>query len=104
MTVSNKCGHRGEREISRKTIARGMPGETGVTVVTTLVCFILFRTRGCGCIAHPAFPAPSVFLGERFMHHSGASRREMRGAMSRFDVIARSDPSAAPHPPPPPPE
>src|ERR1700710_2754758 len=23
-----------------KTIARGMPGETGVTVVTTLVCFV----------------------------------------------------------------
>src|SRR6266571_5475395 len=42
-----------------KTIARGMPGDSGVTVVTTLVCFILFRTRGCGCIKRPAFPAPS---------------------------------------------
>ena len=46
-----------------KTIARGMPGETGVTVVTTLVCFILFRTRGCGRIKRPAFPAPSEFQG-----------------------------------------
>src|SRR5438093_9307660 len=27
MTVSNKPGHRGEREISRKTIARGVPGD-----------------------------------------------------------------------------
>jgi hypothetical protein len=26
-TVSNKRGHRGEREVSRKTIARGMPGD-----------------------------------------------------------------------------
>src|SRR5258705_6126046 len=26
-TVSNKPGHRGEREVSRKTIARGMPGD-----------------------------------------------------------------------------
>src|SRR6266487_6566761 len=34
--------------------------ESGEPVVTTLVCFILFRTRGCGCIGHPAFPAPSV--------------------------------------------
>jgi hypothetical protein len=25
--VSNKPGHRGEREVSRKTIARGMPGD-----------------------------------------------------------------------------
>src|SRR5258705_1278804 len=33
-TVSNKPGHRGEREVSRKTIARGMPGVSGVTVVT----------------------------------------------------------------------
>src|SRR6266487_5197189 len=32
---------------------------SGVTVVTTLVCFVLFRTRGCGCIKRPAFPAPS---------------------------------------------
>jgi hypothetical protein len=31
--------------------------------------------RGCGCIGRPAFPTPSVFKGERFMHHSGASRR-----------------------------
>src|SRR5260370_7619985 len=64
-TVSNKPGHRGEREVSRKTIARGMPGETGVTVVTILVCFVLFRTRGCGCIERPAFPAPSIIEGHR---------------------------------------
>ena len=44
-TVSNKPGHRGEREVSRKTIARGMPGETGVTVVTTLVCLFFLHTR-----------------------------------------------------------
>src|SRR5882672_7597989 len=69
MTVTNKPDHRGEREVSRKTIARGMPGETGVTVVTTLVCFVLFRTRGCGCIERPAFPAPSI--GRKFQAHLG---------------------------------
>src|SRR6266568_6252315 len=46
-----------------KTIARGMPGFSGEPVVTTLVCFILFRTRDCGCSERPAFPAPSVFFG-----------------------------------------
>src|SRR6266446_7244773 len=76
-TVSNKPGHRGEHEVSRKTIARGMPGDSGVTVVTTLVCFVLFRTRGCGCIERPAFPAPSVFEGERSTQASGVSRREI---------------------------
>jgi hypothetical protein len=56
------AAHRGEHEGNRKTIARGMPGVAGVTVVTTLVCF-LFCTQGCGRIARPAFPAPSDFHG-----------------------------------------
>jgi hypothetical protein len=58
-----------------KTIAQGRPDISGKPVVTTLVCFVLFRTRGCGCGGHPAFPAPSVFLGERILHRSGVSRR-----------------------------
>ena len=44
-TVANKPGHRGEHEVSRKTIARGMPGCSGVLVVTTLVCFIYYFAR-----------------------------------------------------------
>ena len=43
-----------------KTIARGMPGGSGVLVVTTLVCFVFYCTRGCGRIERPAFPAPSL--------------------------------------------
>jgi len=42
-----------------------MPADPSEPVVTTLVCFVLFRTRGCGCSKHPAFPAPSVLWGER---------------------------------------
>src|SRR6266849_9184770 len=42
MTVTRRIRRRGEHEGNRKTIARGMPGVSGVTVVTTLVCFILF--------------------------------------------------------------
>jgi hypothetical protein len=76
-TVSNKHGHRGEHEVSRKTIARGMPGRSGVTVVTTLVC-LFFHTRGCGCIARPAFPAPSVLReAKQFLQTSGEPRREI---------------------------
>jgi hypothetical protein len=44
-TVSNKHGHREEREVSRKTIARGMPGRSGVTVVTMLVYFFHLYAR-----------------------------------------------------------
>src|ERR1700686_455615 len=36
-----------------------MPGLTGATVVTMLVCCYHHRTRGCGRNARPAFPAPS---------------------------------------------
>src|SRR5258706_5038767 len=84
-TVSNKRGHRGEREVSRKTIARGMPGETGVTVVTTLVC-LFFYTRGCGCIERPAFPAPSD-LRRREIH---AKLARKRAARSRGRVCMKS--------------
>jgi hypothetical protein len=60
-------------------------------VVTTLVCFVLFRTRGCGCIGRPAFPTPSFFWA-----NASCTTRAHRAAGSRviFDVIARSDLSA----------
>jgi hypothetical protein len=41
----------------------------------------LIRTRGCGCIAHPAFPAPSDFRANFFaearahLHRENAFRR-----------------------------
>src|SRR5712672_2512254 len=58
-----KRGHRGEREVSRKTIARGMPGETGVTVVTnSYACFILHaRLR-----VHRAPGIPCALCSEGF--------------------------------------
>jgi hypothetical protein len=37
------------------------------------VCFLHY-TRGCGCNGHPAFPAPSIFRGTKFMHDPGAFR------------------------------
>src|SRR5580698_9723381 len=51
--------HQGDHGGAVKTIAQEMPGTPGEPVVTTLVCFVLFCMRGCGCIAPPAFPAPS---------------------------------------------
>ncbi len=57
---TNQPDLQGEHEVSRKTIARGMPGCSGVLVVTTLACFVFYCMRGCGRIARPAFPAPSV--------------------------------------------
>jgi hypothetical protein len=56
-----------------KTIAQGMPGQSGEPVVANS-CAFLFRTRGYGCGGHPAFPAPSDFEG-RTWQNSDASRR-----------------------------
>src|SRR5207249_11389793 len=63
MTVANKPGHRGEREVSRKTIARGMPGRFRCDRGDYARVLFLFCMRGCGRIKRPAFPAPSVSLG-----------------------------------------
>src|SRR3981189_2913281 len=51
MTVA-KEPDRKEHEANRKTIARGMPGDSGVTVATTCTLFAAAHRR-------PAFPAPS---------------------------------------------
>ena len=44
-----------------KPSAQGRPASSGEPVVTNS-CACFHRTRGCGCIGHPAFPAPSLFL------------------------------------------
>ena len=90
--MSNKRGHRGEREVSRKTIARGMPGETGVTVVTMLVCFIYFAREAAGALGARHSPRP-LFSERRndFLHNSGKSRREIAESYVKLvAVIARS--------------
>src|SRR5713226_8161755 len=58
-----------------------MPGCSGVTVVTTLVCFYLFCTRGCGRIARPAFPAPSFSKGRDV---DGKTRAKTRGEIAKL--------------------
>ena len=95
--MSNKPGHRGEREVSRKTIARGMPGDFRCDRGDYARVFVFYHTRGCGCIARPAFPAPSEFRGREIDGKtSDASRRE--NAESCFgnwgNFIAKSDLSA----------
>ena len=76
---ARKPGPQGERDISRKTIAWGMPDVSGASAVNTRVHTPTpKRTRGCGCIGHPAFPAPSPFPEGGSLNNSGA-RRAARG-------------------------
>jgi hypothetical protein len=61
--------------------------------VTTLVCLFCFTHEAAGALGTRHSPRPR-FLGERFKHNSGPSRREIVEACFGFDVIARSDLSA----------
>jgi hypothetical protein len=73
MMVARKPGHQGERAISRKTTARGMPGVSGVTVVTN-ACAFYHCARGCGRAERPAFPAPLIEEGGKFKSKTRAHR------------------------------
>src|ERR1700730_3001888 len=42
-----------------------MPGDAGVTVVTTLVCFVFYRTRGCGRYRSARHSLRPLFFGRR---------------------------------------
>jgi hypothetical protein len=62
-----------------------MPGETGVTVVTTLVCLFYFACEAAG--ASSARHSLRPLLGESFTHHSGALRRGIAKARLRAAAL-----------------
>ena len=83
--MANKPGHRGEREISRKTIARGMPGVSGVTVVTNSRVFYTTReAAGASSARHSLRP---LYEEGRTLEQNS---REVRGeiAKSYLTVLA----------------
>src|SRR5216110_3081526 len=96
MTVSNKPGRRREHEISRKTIARGVPGDFRCDRGDYARVLFLFCTRGCGRIKRPAFPAPSVFFGRMVLAKLGRIAPRERGCISAIgaamDDLCRFDP------------
>src|SRR5882724_12505385 len=76
-----KRGHRGEREVSRKTIARGMPGRSGVTVVTnSYACFILHARLRAHCA--PGIPCALCFLWAKVLANLGRIAPRDRGCAS----------------------
>src|SRR5258707_10056285 len=86
-TVSNKPGHRGEREVSRKTIARGMPGLLRCTCgdyarVLYLISHARLRVHWA-----PGIPCALCYLGANGFCKARAHRA---ARMRSLDVIARS--------------
>src|ERR1700732_1661035 len=62
-----------------------MPGDSGVTVVTTLVCSFYFACETAGAIGRPAFPAPSFPRG---LQSSGApASREQVALTHRLGCV-----------------
>jgi hypothetical protein len=60
MTVANKPGAPGRARSSRKTIAWGMPGDSGVTCQRVCALPTTIAHTAIGRIGRPAFPAPSM--------------------------------------------
>ncbi|MFZ5679503.1 MAG: hypothetical protein ACOY91_07025, partial [Pseudomonadota bacterium] len=56
--------------------ACGTPDANGVTVVTTLVCFLTFAHGAADALAHPAFRAPSL---------KGEAMKELRAPPRRHN-------------------
>jgi hypothetical protein len=89
MTVAKEPGHRGERDISRKTIACGNAGRSGVLVVTRVRSTNTKCTRGRGCSGHPAFPTPLLGARDKCKPRAHRAARFMR--MSRGRHCERSE-------------
>ena len=88
--------HTGESTIyAVNTIVRGKLGELAEPVVTTLVCFVLFRTRGCGCGHAPGFPRALCFRGWSIQRLGRMARRECR-CMSWSSYSAKGGVSSTP--------
>jgi hypothetical protein len=89
-TVSNKPGHRGDHEVSRKTIARGCRVISGEPVVTMLGCLFLSAPR---LRVHRAPGIPCALYSRRretIFAHLGQIMPRDRGVISQRAVIARS--------------
>ena len=82
---------RGEHGISRKTTAQGMPECSGCSCMLVCASLRIYCTRDRGCSKHPAFPAPSDFLGKGFLQSSGETRRENAEVCSMPATVIASE-------------
>ena len=94
--MTTKPDHRGDHVISRNTIARGMPGETGVTVVTTLVCLLFFARETAGASSARHSLRPLNFRWLYTMQNSRVSRGEIAEVWVRGGIADASDAASYP--------
>src|SRR5713101_544859 len=87
-TVSNKPGHRGEREVSRKTIARGMPGDFRCDRGDYARVLFYFAREAAGALSARHSLRPLFIWADGFLQELGRIAPRGRGRM--LVVIARS--------------
>jgi hypothetical protein len=75
-----------------KPLRAGMPGDSGVLVVTRVLSTTTKCTRGRGCSGHPAFPTP--FGREGNSNASGAPRREKEVVCGTLSTSLRASGAA----------
>src|SRR5271167_667840 len=69
-----------------------MPGDPGVTVVTMLVCFVSFRTRGCGRYPSARYSLrPLIGRVRKFLANRGHIGPRDREIVSKRHCEERSD-------------
>src|SRR5258707_9772551 len=88
-TVANKPGHRGEREVSRKTIARGMPGNFRCDRGDYARVLFYFAREAAGALSARHSLRPLFIGANGSCKDSGASRRG-NAKLRLLGVIARS--------------
>jgi hypothetical protein len=79
MTEARGIRLRGERGISRKTTAQGMPECSDCTCMLVCATLRTYCTRDRGCSKHPAFPAPSSLWAKRVARPGRNASRECGG-------------------------
>ncbi len=85
MTVARKPGHRGEHEATVKTIARGMPGDPGVTVVTNARVYYTTRAAAGASGARHSL-RPLMFRGRKIQVKLARFARRDREAACANDA------------------
>jgi hypothetical protein len=88
-TVARKPVHRGEREVSRKTIAQGRPDASAEPVCSCAFFFVHFAHETAGAARTRSSLRPLISEGGTITQDSGASRRGIdRSCVEQEAVIA----------------
>src|SRR5439155_14795749 len=91
MTVTNKPDRRGEREVSRKTIARGVPGDFRCDRGDYARVFVFITHEAAGASSARHSLRPLNFQGTGFRQTSRASRGEIAKPCLRTTWLLRCE-------------